>query len=103
MNLRHRPMRPEDIPECVDMIAKHPAIAPRYGRTIELLPEAWLRLLGCQAHNAMVFFEDEGFDAPICFFGITAVIHDDFLREMKAPPHFWFGPELTRRIVAGRS
>ena len=102
MNLRHRPMQPEDIHECVDIIANHPVIGPRYGRTLDSLPEAWRRLLTCQAHNAMVFFAGESLDAPVCFFGITAIVNDDFLREMKVAPHFWFGPELTRRIIATR-
>src|SRR4051794_32409594 len=46
MNLRHRRMQPEDIPECVDIVARHPVVGPRYGQTIELLAEAWLRTLG---------------------------------------------------------
>lgn len=103
MNLRHRPMQPDDIPECVDIIANHPVIGPRYGRTIDSLREAWRRLLRCEAHNAMVFFTDKGLDAPICFFGITAIVSDDFLHEMKVSPHFWFGPELTRRTMTGKA
>jgi hypothetical protein len=31
------------------------------------------------------------------------MVRDEFLREMKTPPHFWVGPELTRRIVRGQS
>jgi hypothetical protein len=36
-------------------------------------------------------------------FGVTVIVTDDFLREMKTPPHFWIGPELTRRIMRGES
>jgi hypothetical protein len=100
---RHRAMRPEDIRECVDIVASHPVIGPRYGAAIADLPEAWLRLLQCEAKAAMVFQVEEGSRAPICFFGTTAFVQDDFLREMKTPPLFWVGPELTRRIVSGTS
>ena len=103
MNLRHRPMRPEDIRECVDIVANHPVIGPRYGATIEHLPEALLRLLQCEAGIAVVVHAEEDGHPPICFSGVTAMVQDDFLREMKTPPHFWVGPELTRRIVRGES
>ena len=72
MNLRHRPMQPGDIRECVDIVANHPVIGPRYGSAIEHLPEAWLRLLQCEAKIAVVVHADEGSRAPICFFGVTA-------------------------------
>jgi hypothetical protein len=42
-------MQPEDIPECVKIMASHPVFGPRYGRDIDLLPEAWLRLLQSEA------------------------------------------------------
>jgi len=103
MKLRHRAMRAEDIRECVDIVANHPVIGPRYGSTIEFLPEAWLRLLQSEAHFTTVIHADDGPRSPICFFGVTAAVRDDFICEMKTPPHFWIGPELTRRIVAGES
>jgi hypothetical protein len=103
MNLRHRAMQPGDIRECVDLLANHPAIAPRYGPLIEELPAAWLHLLHCEANFATVFHAEEDPRAPICFFGVTAALQDDFVREMKASPQFWVGPELTRRMTIGQS
>ncbi len=103
MQLRHRPMQPADIPECVDIVANHPVIGPRYGRAIGHLGEAWLRLLQREAKLANVVYAGEGSRAPICFVGVTVMVRDDFLREMKTPPHFWVGPELTRRIMKGES
>jgi hypothetical protein len=103
MNLRHRPMQPGDIRECVDIVARHPIIGPRYGPAIEHLPEAWLRLLDSDALITDVIHAEEGSDAPICLFGVSAIVRDDFLCEMKTPPHFWLGPELTRRIMKGES
>jgi hypothetical protein len=103
MKLRHRPMQPADIRECVDIVANHPVIGPRYGPAIEHLPEAWLRLLQCESLRTDVIRDGESPSAPICLFGVSAIVRDDFLCEMKTPPHFWLGPELTRRIIRGES
>ena len=103
MKLRHREMRPEDIPECMEIVANHPIIGPRYGTDIHLLPEAWLQILSCEAAMPAVIRADDGPLSSVCFVGFTAVVHDDFLREMKTPPLFWVGPELARRVVKGES
>ncbi len=34
MALRHRPMRPEDVQECVEIVAAHPTLGPQYGSGI---------------------------------------------------------------------
>jgi hypothetical protein len=96
-------MQPEDIPECVDIVANHPVLGPRYGPAIDHLAEAWVRLLQSEACITSVFHTGEGSDALICLFGVTVILGDDFLHEMKTPPHFWFGPELTRRMIEGKS
>ena len=103
MTLSHRAMQPGDIPECVDIIANHPVVGPRYGSMIEHLPEAWLRLLQCEARDAVVIHAEEGTRTSLCFVGVTAIVRDDFIRDLKTPPHFWVGPELARRIINGES
>lgn len=103
MKLSHRPMQPDDIPECVDLVAKHPVIGPRYGPTIEQLPEAWRRLLECEASATVMIHADQGSVSSLYFIGVTAFVRNDFLRDMKTPPHFWIGPELARRMVNGES
>ncbi len=55
MALRHRPMRPNDVRECVEIVAAHPVICPRYGSAIRDLPRVWLGLLGREAFRAVVF------------------------------------------------
>ncbi len=99
--MRYRPMQPNDIREAVEIIAKHPVIGPRYGSVIADLPAAWLRLLSCEAAGAWVFQAEEGQRAPICMVGVSVIVNDDFVRELKTPPHFWSGPELTKRILRG--
>jgi hypothetical protein len=103
MGLQDRPMRQKDVAECARIIAAHPVIGPRYGSAISDLRQAWLRLLGCEAMNAMVIEEVDGSHATICFVGVSVFVGDEFVRELKTPPLFWFGPELARRIVRGDS
>jgi hypothetical protein len=101
--MRHRPMEPGDVRECAEIVAKHPVIGPRYGSRIKDLPAAWLRVLACEAKSATVFYADDSPRAPICFVGISIFVTDDFVRELKAAPGFWMGPELVKRILRGDS
>ena len=103
MIFAHRPMQPEDVPECVKMMAAHPVFGPRYGREVEILPKAWLRLLQSEAQITAVFRAGEGPRTTIVGAGVTSIVRDDFLSDLKTPPHFWIGPELARRIVNGES
>ncbi len=96
-------MQPEDIPECVELLRNHPVIGPRYEPVIEHLPEVWLRLLQCEACATALFHADGGSRPPICCLGFTVIVRDQFLNELKTPPHFWIGPEMIRRIVKGES
>lgn len=95
-------MQPGDIRKCVSIVANHPVLGPRYGPMIEHLPEAWLRLLQYDAKFAFVAQDGESPDAPICLFGVSVFVNEDFLRDVKSFPHFWVGPELTRRIMNGK-
>ena len=45
MSIRHRPLQPPDLRECVEMIATHPIVGPRYGEAVSDLRPAWLRLI----------------------------------------------------------
>jgi hypothetical protein len=96
-------MRPGDVDQCVGIIAGHPVIGPRYGRAIDDLRLAWLRLLDCEAKATVVIEEVEAALPGICFVGVSVFVDDDFILEIKTPPLFWFGPELARRIVRGKS
>jgi hypothetical protein len=96
-------MRREDVGACVEIIAAHPVIARRYGSAIDDLRAAWVRLLGCEAKTANVFEKIEGSGRRVCFVGVSVFVTDDFVRELKTPPLFWFGPELVRRVGRARS
>ena len=103
MILRERAMQPEDIPECVEILGNHPVVGPRYGKAIEELPAALSLLLELDAQTTSVMFSGESATAPICWIGISAFVRDDFVDDLKKPPHFWVGAELTSRIVRGKS
>ncbi|HVB54959.1 MAG TPA: hypothetical protein VNE63_00810 [Candidatus Acidoferrales bacterium] len=95
-------MQPRDVHECAKVVAAHPVVGPRYGRAIRHLGPSWLRLLGSEALCAIVLEEVEGGRITICGFGVSVVVDDAFLHELKASP-FWFGPELAKRVMQGRS
>jgi hypothetical protein len=104
MDLRYRLMQKRDIAECVEIIAAHPVIGPRYrGRVKTDLYETWLRLLGSEAMKAVVFEETKGSQVTVGSFGVSVVVTDDFMRELKTPPLFWVGPELAKRVLSGVS
>ena len=103
MNVRHRSIQPEDIPECMELLLSHPVIGPRYAPVREHLPEVWLRLLRCEACTSVLFHTDDGLHPPINCLGFTVIVRDEFLKELKAHPHFWIGPEMVRRVVRGES
>ena len=103
MALRYRPMQSKDVRECAEIVATHPVIGPRYGSAIKELRSAWLRLLGCEAMTTAVFEEIEEGHSTILGIGVGVFVRDDFIRELKTTPMFWFGPELVRRVMAGNS
>jgi hypothetical protein len=51
----------------------------------------------------MVIEEVNRSHATICFVGVSVFVSDDFVRELKTSPLFWFGPELAKRILRGDS
>jgi hypothetical protein len=103
MPLQWRPMERKDVAECSEIIAAHPRIGPRYGPAIKNLGRVWLRLLGSEAMTTAVFEELERGRTGIFGVGVGVFVRDQFIRELKAPPQFWYGPELVKRILSGNS
>jgi hypothetical protein len=101
MSIRHRPMRPEHVGECVEIVAADPLQGPRYGSDIFRLCQVWTRLLSCEAFRAVVFEEVSGTNIRVFGCGISTFVSDDFLRELKTPPFRWVGPELTKKVAEG--
>ena len=103
MSLRWRPMKPKDVAGCAEIIAAHPVIGPRYGPLVKDLGRAWLRLLDSQAMTTAVFEEVEKGRVTLAGVGVGVFVHDEFVRELKTRPQFWFGPELVKRALDGNS
>jgi hypothetical protein len=96
-------MRPRDVRGCVEVIAEHPIVGLRYAGAIAQLADAWTRCLGSDAFHGSAFEETHGSRVRLLGAGVRAFVSDDFIREVKTPPFFWFGPEIARRVANGRS
>lgn len=95
---------PKDVRECAEIIATHPVIGPRYrGRAMADLCAAWPRILNSPASRTTVFQSGDNPRAPICVVGVSVIVNDDFVRELKGPRQYWCGPELAKRILRGHS
>lgn len=103
MALQWRPMKPRDVAECARIVAAHPVIGPRYGAAAKDLGRAWLRLLGSEAMTHAVFEEVVAGRRTIAGVGVGVFVRDEFVRDLKARPSFWFGPELVSRVLNGNS
>src|SRR5260370_31089107 len=103
MAVRFRSMRPNDVQECVEIVAAHPLLGAQYGSGIGDLRSAWLSLLGREAFRAVVFEDVKDSQVQIMGVGVSVFVLDDFLVELKTPPLIWIGPELTKRILCGNS
>lgn len=103
MGIHWRPMRPKDVGECVQIVATHPVLGPRYGPVIADLKAVWLSLLGREAFRAVVLEEVQGSSIRRMGVGVSAFVSDDYFLRMKTPPFFWFVHDLTMRIARGES
>lgn len=102
MSIRYRPMEPRDARACAAVIANHPVVASRYGKTIQYLAPAWLKLLGSDGFVAAVFEDQQGSRNTVLGAGVAVFVTDEFICELKSTP-FWIGPELAVRIHRGKS
>jgi hypothetical protein len=96
-------MKPDDIPKCVEGVAAHPVLGPRYGSLIKDLPSAIRYALGRDSFVAAVFEEFQGSTIRFLGAGLAVFVSDEFLQELKTTPFFWVGPELVKRITRGDS
>ena len=103
MDVRYRLMEAKDVPKCVEHIAAHPVLGPRYGNLIEHIPSAIRSVLGRDSLMAVVFEEVQGSTTRFVGAGLAVFVSDDFLQELKTTPFFWLGPELVKRITRGGS
>ena len=99
--IRYRLARPDDIATCVQFIADHPVLGPRYGSAIEHLETVWRRFLGSDALFSIVSEETGPGSARTICSQIASFISDDFATELATPPLKWIGPELVNRCIHG--
>src|ERR1700730_12905396 len=103
MSIRYRPLQPKDVRKCVELVAAHPILGPRYGRVIEQLPRAILHRLGGDCIAAIAFEEFQKNSTRFLGACLAAFVSDDFLCKVKTVLNFWVGPELVKAISSGNS
>ena len=101
MRLLHRPMGPKDVKNCAALLASHPEERRRYGDVLKVVPEAWLTLLRNECMQGMVLEDQDWTPSKLVSCGISVFVTDEFVRELKAGPLGWIGPELTQRALRG--
>jgi hypothetical protein len=99
--IRHSLMRLEDIPTCMEIIAAHPVLGPRYGPTLGQLQAAWRQILCSDAFFAPVFNETAPEVCRTLGAQIACFITDEFANESVTRPLKWVGPELVNRVLSG--
>jgi hypothetical protein len=103
MSVRYRLMQQKDVGTCVEHIAAHPILGPRYGRWITQLPAAIRAVLASGVIKVIVFEEFLTSTPRFLGAGIGVFVSNAFLQEAKTTPMFWVGPELVKRIANGKS
>lgn len=98
MSVNYRAARPNDIRKCVEALARHPILGPRYGETLSDFPRAMLSLLGQDAFQCVIFEEQNGSSLRFLGGATGCFVRDEFMRELKTPPFFWGPPEIVRRV-----
>jgi hypothetical protein len=101
MSVRHRPMRPGDVRECVEILAADPVVGSRYGALVGQVRPTFLRLLGRLAFRAVVFEDFAAHPKRLVGLGISAFLVEAYVGKLKTAPLCWAGPDLVGRIVRG--
>lgn len=101
MRLRMRPMLPNDVNDCVALIASQPEERRRYGTLLDQLSSVWLKLLGEGSLTSTVVEDTGGGTPQIVACGACVFVTQEFMNRLKTAPLVWFGPELVRRVAAG--
>ncbi len=99
--IHYRLARPDDIATCVQFIAEHPVLGPRYGAAIDQLGKVWRRFLGSDALFSIVSEETGPGSARTICSHTASFVSDDFATGLVTPPFKWIGPELVNRSVRG--
>jgi hypothetical protein len=101
--IRHGLMQVEDISPCVEIIAAHPVLGPRYGPCLAHLESAWRQILGSDSFFSLVSKETAHGMSKTLGAQIACFITDDFANEIATRPLKWIGPELVNRVLSRQS
>ncbi|MGC1386062.1 MAG: hypothetical protein WA823_19985 [Candidatus Acidiferrales bacterium] len=99
--IRHNLMQLEDMSACVEIIAAHPVLGPRYGPALDHLESAWRPILRSDAFFGLVFKETAPGMSRTLGAQIACFITDQFAAEIVTRPLKWIGPKLVNRVLSG--
>lgn len=101
--IRHSSLQLEDISTCVEIVAGHPVLGPRYGPALDHLGSAWRQLLHSDAFLSLVTQETAPGPSKTLGIEVACFITDEFANQIAKPPLRWIGPELVDRVLHGPS
>jgi hypothetical protein len=101
--IRHSLMQLEDMSPCVEIIAAHPVLGPRYGPCLGHLESAWRPFLHSDAFFALVSKETASGMSKTLGAQIACFVTDKFANDIATRPLKWIGPELVNRVLSGPS
>ena len=101
MTIHYRSLLARDVPNLVAQVAAHPILGPLYRGAIDDFGLAVTRSLDRNYEIACAFEEVNGSRTKLLGAGLAVFVTTEFLREVKATPHLWVGPELVNRILRG--
>jgi len=96
-------MLTNDVQECVQLLASHPAERHRYGSLLSRLSTVWKSLLRTESLITSLLEDTEASARNPQAFGVSAFVSDEFIQHCKVPHPLWIGPELVRRVSRGDS
>jgi DNA-binding CsgD family transcriptional regulator len=99
--IRHSPLQLEDLSACVEIIAAHPVLGPRYGPSLERLKSAWSHLLHSDAFFSLAIKETGPGWSKALSAQVACFVTNEFADEIATRPLRWMGPELANRTQSG--
>jgi len=99
--IRYNPLQREDLSACVEIIAAHPVLGPRYGPSLDHLESAWSHVLRSDAFFSLAVKETSPGLSKMISGQVACFITDKFAAEIATRPLKWIGPELVNRVLSG--
>lgn len=104
MPLQYRRTKSEDIPLLVRMVVEHPILGKRFESALPELATALQATLNLDSVRHMTL-EERTPDGRVHMLGAGSIgfVTEEFVAQVKSPPYFWIGPEVTMLTATGKT